>query len=97
MIAVIAKVPVKPETKEEALEEIKLLMAKVAEEEGTLYYTVNIDQNNPDTLVFIERYTDMNALGAHGATPHFQEFMEKSMSFATGPPEIVVLDEIHSI
>ena len=97
MIAVIAKVPLKPENKEEAIEEVKALMAKVAEEEGTLYYTVNIDQNNPDTLVFIERYKDMNALSAHGSTPHFQEFMGKAMSFAAGPPEIVTLNELHSI
>ncbi|MBI4831554.1 MAG: antibiotic biosynthesis monooxygenase [Candidatus Lindowbacteria bacterium] len=97
MIAVIARIPVKPGTKEKALEEVKALMANVAKEEGTLHYTVNIDQNNPDTLVFIERYKDMAALGAHGSTPHFQNFMEKSMSFVAGPPEIVVLDEIHSI
>jgi quinol monooxygenase YgiN len=72
-------------------------MASVAEEKGTLHYTVNIDQNNPDALVFTERYKDMAALGVHGSTPHFQEFMEKSMSFVAGPPEIVVLEEIHSI
>jgi quinol monooxygenase YgiN len=97
MIAVIAKIPVKPEAKDEAIEEIKALMAKVAEEEGTLHYTLNVDRNNPDTLVFIERYTDMDALKAHGATEHFQEFMGKSMNFAAGPPDIVVLEEIHSI
>ena len=97
MIAVIAKIPVKAEAKEKAIEAVKILMARVAEEEGTLHYTLNIDQNNPDTLVFIERYKDMDALGAHGSTPHFQEFMGKSMSLAAGPPEIVVLDEIHSI
>jgi quinol monooxygenase YgiN len=97
MIAVIAKIPVKPDAKDEAIEEVKALMAKVAEEEGTLHYTVNIDKNNPDTLVFIERYKDMDALGVHGSTPYFQEFMGKSMSFTAGPPEIVVLDEIHSI
>ena len=97
MIAVIAKVPVKSEAKDEAIEEVKALMAKVAGEEGTLHYTLNIDKNDPDTLVFIERYKDMEALGAHGATEHFQEFMGKSMTFAAGPPEITVLDEIHSI
>jgi quinol monooxygenase YgiN len=97
MIAVVAKIPVKPEAKEDAIKEVKNLMAKVAKEEGTLHYTLNIDQNNPDTLVFIERYKDMAALGVHGSTSHFQEFMEKSMAFAAGMPEIVVLDEIHSI
>ncbi|RJP64499.1 MAG: antibiotic biosynthesis monooxygenase [Candidatus Abyssobacteria bacterium SURF_17] len=97
MISVIARIPVKPGTRETALDAVKALMAKVAKEEGTLHYTVNIDQNNPDTLVFMERYKDMAALGFHGSTPYFQEFMQKSGSFVAGPPEIVVLDEIHSI
>lgn len=97
MIAVIAKVPVQPEKKEEALEEVKKLMAEVAKEEGTLYYTLNIDTNNPNTLVFLERYTDMAALGVHGSTPHFKKFMEKAMTFAAGAPEITVLEEIASI
>jgi len=97
MIAVVAKIPVKPEAKEQAIKDMKALMAKVAGEEGTLHYTLNINQNEPDTLVVIERYKDMAALGVHGSTPYFQEFMEKSMSFAAGPPDIAVLDEIHSI
>ena len=97
MIAVIAKVPVKPESKEEAIAEVKILMEGVAKEEGTLHYTLNVDQNNPDVLVFMERYKDMDALGVHGSTPHFQEFMAKVMNFAAGPPEIITLDEIHSI
>lgn len=97
MIAVIAKVPVQPEKKEDALAAVKKLMAEVAKEEGTLYYTLNIDKKNPDTFVFIERYQDMDAFGVHGSTPHFKEFMEKAMTFAAGPPEITVLNEIDSI
>ncbi len=97
MIAVIAKLPVKPEARDDAIAGVKSLMAKVAEEEGTLHYTLNIDQNNPDVLVFIERYTDMDALGRHSSTPHFQEFMGKVGSFMAGPPEIVTLEEIQSI
>lgn len=97
MIAVIAKVPVQPEKKEEALEAVKNLMAEVAKEEGTLYYTLNIDQKEPNTLVFLERYKDMDALGVHGSTPHFKAFMEKAMAFAAGAPEIKVLEEIASI
>ena len=97
MIAVIAKVPVKPEKKEEALSAVKELMRLVAKEEGTLYYTLNIDKNQPDTLVFIERYKDMGALTAHSSTPHFQEFMTKALVFASGQPEIQVLKELESI
>ena len=97
MIAVIAKVPVQPEKKEDALEEVKKLMAEVAKEEGTLYYTLNIDQKDPNTLIFLERYMDMAALGVHGGTPHFKAFMEKAMGFAAGAPEITVLEELASI
>ncbi len=97
MIAVIAKLPVKPEARDDAIAEFKGLMAKVAEEEGTLHYTLNIDQNDPNVLVVIERYTDMEALGAHSSTPHFQEFMGKAGAFMAGPPEISTLEEIHSI
>lgn len=97
MIAVIAKVPIQSDKKDEAIAEVKELMSKVAQEEGTLHYTLNINQNEPDTLVFIERYKDMEALSFHGSTQHFQDFMAKAMSFAAGPPEIITLDEIHSI
>ena len=97
MIAVIAKVPIQTEKKEAALEAVKKLMTNVAKEEGTLHYTLNIDEKNPDTLVFIERYQDMDGLAAHSSTPHFKEFMEKAMTFAAGPPEINVLNEIISI
>lgn len=97
MIAVIAKVPIQTGKKEAALKAVKELMAKVAKEEGTLYYTLNIDEKNPDTLVFIERYQDMDGLAAHSSTPYFKEFMEKAMAFAAGAPEITVLNEIDSI
>ena len=97
MISVIAKVPVQPEKKDEALLAVKELMTHVAQEEGTLYYTLNIDKGAPDTLVFMERYRDMDAFKAHGATPHFQEFMTRAAAFASGAPEIQVLKEIDSI
>ena len=97
MIAVIAKVPLQAERKEDALAAVKKLMAEVAKEEGTLYYTLNIDDKNPNTLVFVERYQDMDALAVHSATPHFKEFMEKAMAFSAGQPEISVLNEIDSI
>lgn len=97
MISVIAKVPVQAAKKEEALKSVKELIAEVAKEEGTLYYTLNIDRKNPDTFVFMERYRDMDAFKAHGSTPHFGKFMEKAMTFASGAPEITILEEIASI
>lgn len=96
MIAVIAKIPVNPGSKETVLKEVKALVSKVAKEKGTLHYTFNIDENDPDTLVVIERYKDAEAMGAHASTPYFQEFINKVMPLI-GPMEIVTLKEIYSI
>ncbi|HMA86943.1 MAG TPA: putative quinol monooxygenase [Desulfosalsimonadaceae bacterium] len=97
MIAVIATLPVKPEKREEALAAVKELMAGVADEDGTIDYTLNIDEQDPDTFIFIERYQDMAALTAHSATPHFKAFMDKASEFAADAPEIRVLTELESI
>lgn len=97
MISVIAKLTLQRGKKEEAMEAIEELMDGVAREEGTLYYSVNVDENYPDVLIFMERYRDMDALKAHGSSPHFQAFMEKIPDFAEGQPEINVLTELASI
>lgn len=96
MIAVIARIPIVPEKKQEALEVIKNLMKEVAKEEGTLFYSVNINEKEPDTLVFIERYKDMEAVKAHSSTPHFKDFMSKAAGFAAGKPEITLYEEIET-
>lgn len=97
MLAVIAKLPVKPEKNQEARETIRDLMSHVAAEEGTLSYTLNINDQDPNTLVFIEHYRDMAALSAHSESPHFKEFIKQSMNFAAGKPEITVYNQIESI
>jgi len=97
MISVIAKIPIKEGKVEEAIQAFKELMVQVAKEEGTLRYTMNRDQANPNTLVIMERYKDKAALDAHSSTPHFKAFLAKSAAFIGGRPEITVMEELHSI
>lgn len=97
MLSVIAKLPVQPEKKQEALDAVKALMSKVSQEEGTLFYSVNVNEKDPNTLVIIERYRDRDALDAHGSTPHFKEFMSQAANFAAGKPEITVYEEIEAV
>ena len=96
MVSVIAKLPVQEAQVETAVAAIRDFMAVVAKEEGTLFYTLNRDQKNPGTLVFIERYRDKAALDAHMASPHFQAFFAKGMALLAGPPEMTVMEEICS-
>ncbi len=97
MISVIAKIPIKEGKIEEGIQAFKELMVHVAKEEGTLMYTMNRAQSNPNTLVIMERYKDKAALDAHSSTPHFKAFLGKSAGFMGGRPEITVMEEIHSI
>ena len=97
MIAVIAKIPIKEDQFNEAVEAFKQLVAEVAQEEGTLYYTVNVSKDAPQTLVVMERYRDKEAFKVHSATPHFNAFFAKAGELLAGKPEITILQELASI
>jgi quinol monooxygenase YgiN len=97
MISVIAKIPVKEEKLNEAIETFKQLITEVAKEEGTLFYSLNVSKAAPNTLVIMERYKDKEALGVHSSTPHFKAFAAKGAELFAGPPEILILNELASI
>jgi quinol monooxygenase YgiN len=97
MLGLIAKLPVKEDKIDEAIAAFKELMVDVAKEEGTLAYTMNRSQAEPNTLVIMERYKDKAALDAHGSAPYFKEFMKKTPALLAGKPEITIMDELHSI
>jgi len=97
MISLIAKIPVKEEKLNEAIEAFKQLIVEVAKEEGTLSYTLNVSKKEPNTLVVLERYKDKESLGAHSSTPHFKAFSTKAAEFFAGKSEITIMDELASI
>jgi quinol monooxygenase YgiN len=94
MITVVAKLPIKEGKMEEVLGELKVLMAEVSKEEGTVLYSLNSEKAKPNTLVLVEQYKDKDAFNFHSSTPHFKEFFTKSAAFIGENPEIVVMKEI---
>jgi len=94
MITVIAKLPIKEGKMDEVLGELKVLMAEVTKEEGTVLYSLNSEKAKPNTLVLVEQYKDKDAFNFHSSTPHFKEFFTKSAAFIGENPEIVVMKEI---
>jgi quinol monooxygenase YgiN len=97
MLGVIAKLPIREDKVDEAIEAFKALMGHVAKEEGTLMYTMNRSKSEPNTIVIMERYKDKAALDAHSSAAHFKEFSAKIPGFLAGKPEISVMEELHSI
>lgn len=97
MLSVIAKIPVKAEKMEAALEAFQPMIAAVAQEAGTLFYSLNVNKAEPHTLVVMERYKDKEALAAHSATPHFQALMARAPELFSGQPEIIIMKELAAI
>jgi quinol monooxygenase YgiN len=97
MIGLVAKLKVKEGKMEEFIALFQGLITHVRKEEGTLFYTLNRDKANPNTLVVMERYRDKEALKTHSTSPHFIEASGKFGAFLDGPPELSMLDEIASI
>ena len=97
MITVIAKLPVKEGKMDEAMAAFKVLMSKVASEEGTVLYSLNQEKANPNTLVVVEQYQDKAALEFHSSTPYFKEFFTASVAFIGGKPEMMVMKEIQRV
>ncbi len=97
MVALIAKMKIKEGKIDEATDLFRDLVPKVGKEEGTVGYAICRDKANPDLLVVVERYRDMEAIQAHSSTPHFKEFSKAVGALLDGKPDITVLEEIFSI
>lgn len=93
MLSVVATVKIKDDKVEEAKGFFKELAADtLANEEGTLAYTVHTRRDDPSKMVVYEKYASDEAFAIHG-----QNLASKGKAFAgllDGPPEVVVLDEL---
>ncbi len=93
MPSVIATIKVKQEKLEEAVTFLKQLSKDtLANEPGTLAYTVHQKKGEPTTFIFYEKYADDAAFATHG-----ENLKSAGAQFAAvlaGAPEIVVLDEL---
>ncbi len=94
MVTLIARLPIMEGRMDEALGAFKELMPRVAREEGTALYSLNIEKANPNTLVVVEQYRDKESLKYHSSTPYLKEFFEKSALFTSGKTEVTIMEEI---
>ena len=93
-MVVVAKL--KAKAGEEAKMEAALrdMVAKVAQEQGTLTYTLHRAQQDPRVFLFYEQYKDDAALKAHSSTPYFKELFGFLKPLLDGAPEIDMYEEL---
>ncbi|MFB6253735.1 MAG: putative quinol monooxygenase [Halobacteriaceae archaeon] len=89
MIILHAKLPIKEEKMDEALELAKKLVEKSNQEEGMIDYRATRDIEDNNIIRFFEQYEDAEAFQAHNETSHFQEFEEKIPDLLANEPEII--------
>lgn len=97
MIGIIAKLPIKEGMEDDFIAAFKELKAGVAQDKGTLAYSLNKVKDDPHTFYIVERYEDQDAVKLHSSTDHFKAFGAKVPPCLTGRPEIIMLEEIDSI
>ncbi len=91
---VVAKMKAKAgeEAKMEAV--LRGMVAKVAQEEGTMTYTLHRARKEPSVFLFYEKYANTASFKAHSATPYFKELFEALQPLLDGAPEIELYEEL---
>ncbi len=93
-MVVIAKIKAKSGDGEKIENAFKEAMPKVAQEEGTLGYSLIKDQNDPLSYIVVEKYKDMDAFMAHGATDYLAEMIGAIAPWLDGDLTLDIYDEV---
>jgi len=91
-VAVLAKLPVRPEAKAEFLAAFSEMEAAVANESGTEIYILNWDSSDENLAYIYELYTDADALGVHSGSEAMKALMGALGGVLAGAPELIMLN-----
>lgn len=85
MIVIAGSIPIKPETRDEAVAAALEMAAATQKEEGCITYQFYSDLANPNTIFIFEEWEDAESLAAHMETPHMAEFRKVLPNVVAGP------------
>ena len=94
---VVARIKARAGEESPMEEALRAMVAKVAEEKGTLVYTLHRSQNDATEFLLYEKYTDADAFKLHASTPYFKEFFATLQPFLEGSPQIEMYSELVGI
>lgn len=81
MITIVARNIIREGQRKAFLEAVRPLIAASRAEAGNLAYDLYADTEDENALCFIEKWQDMEAIAAHNASPHFQEWIARKSAF----------------
>lgn len=84
MIIVHGTIPVKPDSREQALELARKMAETTRSELGCLSYEFYVALSDPNTLLLFQEWESMEALMAHFQTDHMDEFLQELPKVVVG-------------
>lgn len=91
MPVLVATITPKPDQFDAVEAVLRELIPSVHAEDGCECYALH---RGPDRLVFVEKWRDMAALGAHGSGPSIKAMNERLAGLVTGRPDVQVLEAV---
>lgn len=88
MIIVIGSVTIQPGSQVEALRHSKIHVDRSRLEAGCISHEVTIDADNPNRLLFVERWQTMEELEQHFQVPESSEFVAAIAELAIEGPSM---------
>lgn len=92
MIIVLGSVTLLPDKIAEALSASQAHVLRSRLEQGCLAHAASVDSENPDRLVFVERWVDWAALRTHFGVPASRHFVQALGAMAVGPPSMLIYE-----
>lgn len=87
-IKVVAHVIARAEKIPQVQSILQGIIVPTRQEAGCLSYQLLHHRNNPATFLFIEEWTDENAIVAHFGTPHIQQALAEITPLLAQAPDI---------
>jgi quinol monooxygenase YgiN len=94
MLKLIATLRCQPGQGDQVAAALLELAGPSRQEPGCILYDVCRAQADPDVLLVLEEWESQEALDAHMATPHFQEFIGRIGAALAGAPELTLLERL---
>ena len=84
MIIVHGTIPLRPESREEALQLARRMADATREEPGCISYDFYVGLSDPNTLMLFQEWESMEALMGHFQTAHMEEFLQELPELVSG-------------
>ncbi|MEM7077782.1 MAG: putative quinol monooxygenase [Pseudomonadota bacterium] len=76
MIIVHGLIPIKPDSRDEALKMARHMAQATRLEAGCVSYDFYVGLSDPNTLMLFQEWESLDALSAHFQTQHMEEFLQ---------------------